>query len=156
MEKFQNIIDKEEKDDNIINYEPIKIKQDKLEYNLNIKSTGEIITFSISVKKQLLYDNYIRTMDFKEIKELNKVFYVLNSFNDFYDYLKSLSDKEKLNIRKSDNKISIIIYLEVLFKQENVEMDLFIGRQDTDLNMQIISNELLNIKEKEIYKITKN
>ena len=32
-------------------------------------------------------------------------------------------------------------------------MDLFIGRQDTDLNMQIISNELLNIKEKEIYKI---
>ena len=148
MEKIQKIID-----DNIINYEPIKIKHDELEYDLNIKSKGEIITFSINVKKQLLYDNYIRTMNFKEIKELNKVFYVLNSFNDFYDYLKSLSDKEKLNIRKSDNKISIIIYLEVLFKQENVEMDLFIGRQDTDLNMQIISNELFNIKEKEIYKI---
>ena len=88
MEKFQNIIDKEEKDDYIINYEPIKIKQDKLEYNLNIKSTGEIITFSISVKKQLLYDNYIRTMDFKEIKELNKVFYVLNSFNEKYTKIK--------------------------------------------------------------------
>ena len=148
MEKIQKIID-----DNIINYEPIKIKHDELEYDLNIKSKGEIITFSINVKKQLLYDNYIRTMNFKEIKQLNKIFYVLNSFNDFYDYLKSLSDKEKLNIRTSDNKISIIIYLEVLFKKENVEMDLFIGRQDTDLNMQIISNELFNIKEKEIYKI---
>ena len=56
-------------------------------------------------------------MNFKEIKELNKVFYVLNSFNDFYDYLKLLSDKEKLNIRKSDNKISIIIYSEVLFNK---------------------------------------
>ena len=156
MEKNQKIIDKEEKDDNIINYEPIKIKQNEIEYNLKIKSKGEIITFSINVKKQLLYDNYIRTMNFKEIKELNKVFYVLNSFNDFYDYLKSLSDKEKLNIRKSDNKISIIIYLEVLFKQENVEIDLFIGKQDIDLNMEIISKELLNIKEHEIYKINKD
>ena len=108
---------KEEKDDNIINYEPIKIKQNEIEYNLKIKSKGEIITFLINVKKQLLYDNYIKTMNFKEIKELNKVFYVLNSFNDFYDYLKLLSDKEKLNIRKSDNKISIIIYSEVLFNK---------------------------------------
>ena len=36
---------KEEKDDNIINYEPIKIKQNEIEYNLKIKSKGEIITF---------------------------------------------------------------------------------------------------------------
>ena len=64
MEKIQKIIDIAEKDDKIINYEPIKIKQNELEYNLDIKSKGDIITFSISVKKQLLYDNYIRTMDF--------------------------------------------------------------------------------------------
>jgi len=31
--------------DNIINYEPIKIKQNEIEYNLNIKSKGEMITF---------------------------------------------------------------------------------------------------------------
>ena len=41
--------------DNIINYELIKIKQDELEYNLNIKSKEEIITFSINVKNELLY-----------------------------------------------------------------------------------------------------
>ena len=140
--------------DNIINYEPIKIKQNEIEYNLNIKSKGEMITFSINVKKQLLYDNYIKKINFKEIKKLNKVFYVLNTFNEFYDFLKSSSDKEKLNIKIFNDNISIILYLEVLFKQENVEIDLLIGKQDIDLNMEIISKELLNIKENEIYKLS--
>ena len=139
--------------DNIINYEPIKIKQNETEYNLNLKSKGEMIIFSMIVKKQLLYYNYIRKISFKEIKELNKIFYDLNSFDEFYNYLKSLSDREKLNIKIYNDKISIIIYLEVLFKQKNVEIDLFIGKQDIDFNMEIISKELLNIKENEINKL---
>ena len=94
-------------------------------------------------------------MDFKEIKELNKVFYVLNSFNDFYDYLKSLSDKGKLDIKIYKDKITIIIYLEVLFKQENAEIDLLIGKQDIDLNMEIISKEILDIKGNKIQKLNK-
>ena len=53
-----------------------------------------------------------------------------------------------------NDKISIILYLEVLFKQENVEIDLLNGKQDIDLNMEIISKELLNIKENEIYKLS--
>ena len=139
--------------DNIINYEPIKLKQNENEYNLNIKSKGEMITFSINVKKELLYYNYMKKISFREIKKLNKVFSDLNSFNEFYGYLKSLSDIEKLNIKKYNDKISIIIYLEVLLKQEEVEIDLFLGKQDIDFNMQIISKELLNIKENEIYKL---
>ena len=121
------IFDQGETND-IINYEPIKIIQDEIEYKLNIKSKGEIFTFSINVKEQLSYTNYIRTMTFKEIKELNKIFSILNSFNDFYDFLKSLSDKKRLNIKKSNNKISIMIYLEVLLKQEIIEIDLFLGK----------------------------
>ena len=148
------IFDQGETND-IINYDPIKIIQDEIEYKLNIKSKGEIFTFSINVKEQLLYTNYIRTMSFKEIKELNKIFSILNSFNDFYDFLKSLSDKKRLNIKKSNNKISIMIYLEVLLKQEIIEIDLFLGKQDIDLNMKIITNEILNIKENEINYIKK-
>ena len=139
--------------DNIINYEPIKIKDGQLEYSLNVKYKEEIITFSINVKNELLYDNYIRNMNFKEIKKLNKLFNILNSFSDFYDYLKSLSNIEKLNIKKYKDKISLIIFLEVLLKQETVEIDLFLGQQDIDLKMKIISKELLKIKGNEVYKI---
>ena len=92
-------------------------------------------------------------MNFKEIKKLNKLFNILNSFSEFYDYLKTLSDKEKLNIKKYKDKISLIIFLEVLLKQETVEINLFLGQQDIDLNMKIISKELLKIKGNEIYKI---
>ena len=140
--------------DNIIDYEPIKIKQNEIEYNLNIKSKGDMITFSINIKNQLLYDNYIRKMRFHNIKELHKSFNSLKSCTNFYEYLKTLSDNEKLNIKKYNDKISIIIYLEVLLKQEEVEIDLFLGKQDIDFNMQIISKELLNIKENEIYKLS--
>ena len=63
-------------------------------------------------------------MSFKEIKELNNIFNVLNSFNDFYDYLKSLSNNNKLNIKKENDKITIIFYVEVLLNQEKIEIDL--------------------------------
>ena len=132
--------------DNIIDYEPIKIKQNEIEYNLNIKSKGDMITFSINIKNQLLYDNYIRKMRFHNIKELHKAFNSLKSYNNFYEYLKTLSDNEKLNIKKYNDKISLIIYLEVASKQENIEIDLFIGKQDLDFNMQIISKEINNLK----------
>ena len=141
--------------DNIINYEPLKIKQNEIEYNLNIKSKGDTITFSINIKNQLLYDNYIRKMKFHNIKELHKAFNSLKSYNNFYEYLKTLSDNEKLNIKKYNDKISLIIYLEVASKQENIEIDLFIGKQDLDFNMQIISKEINNLKkENEKLKIT--
>ena len=154
MEEFPISFDQGETN-NIINYEPIKLKQNEKEYNLNIKSKGEMITFSINVKKELLYDNYIKKISFKEIKKLNKVFLVLNSFNEFYDYLKSSSDKGKLDIKIYNAKITIIIYLEVLLKQENVEIDLLIGKQDMDLNMEIISKEILDIKGNTIQKLNK-
>jgi len=140
--------------ENIIDYEPIKIKQNEIEYNLNIKSKGDTITFSINIKNQLLYDNYIRKMKFHNIKELHKAFNSLKSYNNFYEYLKTLSDNEKLNIKKYNDKISLIIYLEVASKQENIEIDLFIGKQDIDFNMQIISKEINNLK-KENEKLNK-
>jgi len=140
--------------DNIIDYEPIKIKQNEIEYNLNIKSKGDMIIFSINIKNQLLYDNYIRKMRFHNIKELHKSFNSLKSCTNFYEYLKTLSDNEKLNIKKYNDKISLIIYLEVASKQENIEIDLFIGKQDLDFNMQIISKEINNLK-KEKEKLNK-
>ena len=102
----------------IIKLEPIKIEQNEINYLLNMETKEDKITFSIYDKKQLPSNSYIRTMNLKEIKELNTLFNVLSSFNDFYDYLKSLSNNHKLNIKKDDNKITLIFYVEVLLKQQ--------------------------------------
>ena len=87
-------------------------------------------------------------MSFKEIKELNKVFYVLNSINDFYEYLKLLSNNKKLNIKKNEEKITIILNIEVLLKEEIIEINLNKGKIDLNINIKNICKELIYIKEK--------
>ena len=136
------------KKENIINLEPIKIEQNNNIYYLNIAVNKDIIIFSINDIDQLLSINYIKSMNFKEIKELNKVFYVLNSINDFYEYLKLLSNNKKLNIKKNEDKISIILKIEVLLKEEIIEIILNKGKIDINLNIKNICKELIYIKEK--------
>ena len=115
MEEVSLITDKGETVE-ILNFEPIKIEQNEINYILNIEADEDKITFSINDKEQFPLINYIRTMSLKEIKELNNLFNVLNSFNDFYDYLKSLSNNHTLCFIKDNNKITIIFYVEVLLK----------------------------------------
>ena len=136
------------KKENIINLEPIKIEQNNNIYYLNIAVNKDIIIFSISDIEQLLSINYIKSMNFKEIKELNKVFYVLNSINDFYEYLKLLSSNKKLKIKKNEEKITIILKIEVLLKEEIIEIILNKGKIDINLNIKNICKELIYIKEK--------
>ena len=136
------------KKENIINLEPIKIEQNNNIYYLNIAVNKDIIIFSINDIDQLLSINYIKSMNFKEIKELNKVFYVLNSINDFYEYLKLLSNNKKLHIKKNEEKITIILNIEVLLKEEIIEINLNKGKIDINLNIKNICKELIYIKEK--------
>jgi len=133
---------------NIVNLEPIKIEQNNNIYYLNIGVNKDIIIFSINDIEQLLSINYIKTMSFKEIKELNKVFHALNSINDFYEYLKLLSNNKKLNIKKNEEKITIILNIEVLLKEEIIEINLNKGKIDLNINIKNICKELIYIKEK--------
>ena len=87
----------------IIKLDPIKIEQNEINYLLNIETEEDKITFSINDKEQLPSVNYKRAMTLKDIKELNNVFLSLTSFNDFYDYLKSLSNNHKLSLKKDNN-----------------------------------------------------
>ena len=132
----------------IIKLEPIKIEQNEINYLLNIETNEDKITFSINDKEQLPSINYIRTMTLKEIKELNNVFLSLTSFNEFYDYIKSLSNNHKLSLKKDNNKITIIFYVEVLLKQQKIEIDLYQTKNDINLNIKEIYQELFNIKNK--------
>ena len=147
MEEVSLTSDKGETDE-ILNFEPIKIEQNEINYILNIEADEDKITFSINDKEQFPSINYIRTMNLKEIKELNNIFNVLNSFNDFYDYLKSLSNNHTLSFIKDNNKITIIFYVEVLLKKEKIEIDLYPTKKDINLSIKEIYQELLNIKNK--------
>jgi len=110
------------KKQNIINFEPIKIEQNDYNYYLNIGINTDIIIFSIIDEEKLFSTKYIKTMSFQEIKDLNKVFYALNSIKDFYDFLKKLSNNKKLDIKKSKEKISIILNIEFFLKPEIIEI----------------------------------
>ena len=130
----------------IINYKPIIIEQNKIRYILNIENNQDKIIFSINNKEQFPSINYIKTMNFEEIKELNKAFSVLNSFNNFYDYLQTLSNKQKINIKYNKDKITIIFNIEEISKQQ--EIDLYPNKIDINLNIKEIYQEIFNIKEK--------
>ena len=95
----------------------IQIKQKEIEYILNIKAEKDTIIFIINNKNELSSIDYIRKMNFNEIKSLNKAFNLLNSINDFFDYLKVSSEKKRIKIEKSNDKIILILYMEVLLKE---------------------------------------
>ena len=130
------------------NKDPIKIEQDNINYCLNIGINEDIIRFSLFNKENLLSVNYFKAMNFQEIKELNKIFLGLSSFNDFYEYLQTLSVNKKINIEKSEEKLSLILLAEYLSKPEIIKINLSRGKIDLDLNIKNICEELLSIREK--------
>jgi hypothetical protein len=79
-------------------------------------------------------------MNLKQIKNLNKAFNIFSTFNDFYNYLKSLADIKKLNIQKEKDKLSII--------NREIKIDLIASKKDLEINIKDIYEELINIKEK--------
>ena len=126
----------------------IQIKQKEIEYILNIKAEKDTIIFIINNKNELSSIDYIRKMNFNEIKSLNKAFNLLNSINDFFDYLKVSSEKKRIKIEKSNDKIILILYMEVLLKEQEIEIELYPEKKDINSSIYEIFKELVKIKQK--------
>ena len=126
----------------IIEFKPIIIEQKGNNFNLEIKinSEGNDIILSINDKNQFPPVYYTNSMNLQQIKYLNKAFNTFSTFNDFYNYLKSLTDIKKLNIQKEKDKLSII--------NQEIKIDLIASKKDLELNLKDIYEELINIKEK--------
>ena len=137
-----------EETSNKINFNPIQIELNGNKNDLNIKAKGDIIIFSINDKHEFPSVKYTRKMNIKEIKDLNAVFNSLNSLEDFYNYFKTLSENEKLNIKKEKDKILIIFHVDVLLKKEKIEITLFPKKKDIDSTIKEICQEIINMKEK--------
>ena len=82
-------------------------------------------------------------MNFQEIKSLNKTFSKFYSLNEFVDYIKALHDKNKINIKKYNNKISIFF----ISLNDHIQIDLFPSKIDMDINIKEICAELFVMKE---------
>ena len=146
MEEFQINKNKRETIDKK-NFEPIILEQNEIKYELNIETKEEMIIFSMIDKNHFPFINYNKTMNFSEIKDLNKKFQEFNSFDDFYAYLKLLSNNKKLNVKKCNNRLSIILNIEILLRQETIQIDLFSQKQDINLIIKEIWKEVLINKE---------
>ena len=148
MEEYEISNDQKEKIE-IINFNPIKIELNAIKYELSIEAKENMITFTIDDKDTLTNTiKYTRTMSFKEIIDLNNVFYELNSPNEFNGYIRSLSDNKQLILKKDKDKISIILILEVSSTKQIINIDLFPVKKNENLIKKDIWEQLVEIKEK--------
>ena len=112
--------------------------QDDIIYQLNIKIIEQNIIFNIINKNNIL-EEYETELNLEELKQIHKIFYVLNSSQEFLDYIKDLFENKKLSIKKKDeNLISIIIIIDYLLKQNSIDITL----NKKDINFELIAKDL--------------
>jgi len=133
-----------------INIIHLPIELNKKVYNLKIDYKEDKITFELIDIEQLPFVKYIRIMNFNEIKELNQLFSLLKTYNDFYDYLKLLSKDKKIKIKKSKDKILIILIIDILSKKAEITIDLFPEKKNAknkfELKLDEKNKEIENLK----------
>ena len=133
-----------------INIIHLPIELNKKVYNLKIDYKEDKITFELIDIEQLPFVKYIRIMNFNEIKELNQLFSLLKTYNDFYDYLKLLSKDKKIKIKKSKDKILIILIIDILSKKAEITIDLFPEKKNPknkfELKLDEKNKEIENLK----------
>ena len=128
-------------------FESIEIKLNEIQYILSLKEIDENnLTLSINANHNFPSKIYKSSINLKEIKGLNRELSKLNSLNDFYYYIKSLSEKKKLNIKEDKDKISLILIIENSLNKQEIKIDLFPIKKSTDSDIKEIYQELLNIK----------
>ena len=124
--------------------EPIDIIYKEKNYNLNFKIKDENIIFSIIENEEFFLSNFTTNIELKEFKNLSTEFKNIKSYNDLYNYIKPLSDNKKINIKKNNDKITLIL----LIDKQPIEIDLFRTKKDIDYDFLEICKELSNVKEK--------
>jgi len=131
--------------------EPISEKIDIITEDKAYKLIIEIgeITMKIKIENEDPFiGTYSRFFSIREIKELHPVFNMLNSFNEFLDYFKALAKNKKIDIKQTDESISINMTVEYLLKQNTIEI--LLTQEDVNYNKisKLLKNEIVLMKEK--------
>ena len=100
---------------------------------------SNIIILNLSEENEL-YEEYELNLTFDDLKQIHKVFLMLNSSQDFIEYIKALIENNKITIIKEDeNKISIKMIVEYLLKQNTIQLDLKLKK----MNLEIVVKDML-------------
>ena len=119
--------------------ETIEIHQENKTYKLMIEIEERIMKIKI-IEDDPFLGSYSRIFTLGEIKELHQVFSMLNSFKEFLDYFKALSNNKKITIKQTDERFSINMTVEYLLKQNTIEINL----TPEEINFKLVSKELKN------------
>ena len=118
--------------------ESFEIKQDKDNFKLNINVFNQDIVLNLLDEKDLMKE-YEKILSLNELKQMHTIFLGLNSCKDFVDYMKALIENNKLAIKKnSENKVTIELTVEYLFKQNIIKIDL----NQKKINFELIAQNL--------------
>ena len=99
--------------------ESFELKQDEKNYLLNIEIINQDIILNLVDQNEFMKE-YEFKLAFNELKELNKVFSMLSSCQEFLDYMKALISNKKLLIKNTaENQMSIEFIAEYLLKIYN-------------------------------------
>jgi hypothetical protein len=135
--------------------ETFEIKQDSKIYKLNIEIENQNIILNLSDEK-ILYEEYESNLTFDELKNIHKAFSMLNSTQEFIEYIKVLIQNNKLTINKENEyRIIINMIVEYLYKQNTIEIDLKLKKINTDKIVKNLSNQI-NILYEKLQKVENN
>ena len=124
-----------------------EINQEGNNYKLNIKIINQEITLNILDKKDLMKEHEIK-LTFGELKNLHKIFLIINSCQDFIDFINAIIENKKLLIKKNqENKMAIEIIVEYLYKQNIIKLDLNQNKMNFELIAQDLYQKIANINE---------
>ena len=128
--------------------ESFELKQDEKNYLLNIEIINQDIILNLVDLNEFMKE-YEFKLAFNELKELNKVFSMLSSCQEFLDYMKALISNKKLLIKNTaENQMSIEFIAEYLLKQNIISF----GLTQKKFNLELISQNLY----KKVSSLTKN
>ena len=128
--------------------ESFELKQEDKNYLLNIEIINQDIILNLVDEDEFMKE-YEFKLAFNELKELNKVFSMLTSCQEFLDYMKALISNKKLLIKNTaENQMSIEFIAEYLLKQNIISF----GLTQKKFNLELISQNLY----KKVSSLTKN
>ena len=128
--------------------ETFEIKEDSKIYKLNIEIENQNIILNLSDEK-ILYEEYESNLTFDELKNIHKAFSMLNSTQEFIEYIKVLIQNNKLTINKENEyRVIINMIVEYLYKQNTIEIDLKLKKINTDKIVKNLSNQISILYEK--------
>ena len=132
----------------VITKEPILIEQDNKKYFLVIEIVDNSFYFRVNEEGVFPTVYFSRNLSLKDIQELHKSFYGLNSCQEFLEYIKELAVKEELIIKRNEENLSINFKVLYLLKTSNVEIFLNLEKKEVNDTIKDICNEINLMREK--------